>query len=116
MSDDLLTSRARAMRAMPTDAEARLWHLLRGRRFSGWKFRRQARIGRYIVDFVCLERALVAEVDGGQHADSVYDATRDAWLAARGFRVMRFWNAEVLIELDGVAYRIAEALGLDWTP
>ena len=86
---ELPKARARAMRHGPTEAERKLWHLLRDRRFSGFKFRRQVQIGRYIVDFVCPAKRLIVEVDGGQHAENAYDAARDAWLMAEGFRIRR---------------------------
>ncbi|WP_291636556.1 DUF559 domain-containing protein [Bosea sp. (in: a-proteobacteria)] len=97
-----MTKRARTMRREPTETERKLWHLLRDRRFSGFKFRRQVQIGRYIVDFVCPAKRLIVEVDGGQHAESAYDAARDAWLIAQGFRVRRFWNADILLRPDEV--------------
>ena len=81
------------------------------RHMSGYKFRRQFPLGRFIVDFVCLEMRLIVEVDGGQHADQEYgDAKRDAWLASQGFRVLRYWNNQVLNELDAVLADIARAL------
>jgi len=101
------------MRRGPTDAEQKLWLLLRGRRFNDFKFRRQVRIGRYIADFVCLERRLIVEADGGQHAESSYDAERDAWLVAQGFRVRRFWNADILQRPDEVAETIWTDLNRD---
>ena len=80
-----------------------MWNILRGRQIAGYKFRRQAPIGHYIVDFVCFENRLVIEVDGGHHAESAdYDAMRTAWLESEGFRVMRFWNDQVLRETDAV--------------
>lgn len=91
------------MRKEPTEAERKLWHLVRDRRFTGFKFRRQLAIGRYIADLVCLERRLIVEADGGQHADSAYDATRDAWLAEQGFRIRRFWNSDVVHKPDEVS-------------
>nr|WP_282568609.1 endonuclease domain-containing protein [Bosea sp. 124] len=94
--------RARAMRREPTEAERKLWHLLRDRRFSGFKFRRQVEIGRYIVDLVCLERRLIIEADGGQHAENAYDEERDAWIVAQGFRIRRFWNADILQRPDEI--------------
>ena len=94
---------ARNMRRISTDAERKLWWEVRGRRFGGHKFKRQYLIGRYIVDFICLEAKLVVELDGGQHADrTAYDEMRDAYLRARGFRVLRFWNTEFLTNKDGV--------------
>ena len=82
---------ARQLRRRSTDAERRLWYHLRDRRFSGFKFRRQAPLGDYMVDFICHERGLVIELDGGRHAARrVYDARRDAWLREQGLRVLRF--------------------------
>ena len=92
----VMRRRARAIRIAMTDAERKLWYALRDRRFSGFKFRRQVPIGRFIVDFVCFEKRLVIGVDGGQHADSVRDVWRDRWFAANAFRVVRFWNNDVL--------------------
>jgi very-short-patch-repair endonuclease len=97
-----------------TDAERKLWYTLRDRRFAGFKFRRQVPIGRYIVDFVCFEERLVIEVDGGQHADSLRDQRRDRWITANGFRVLRFWNNEVLTNLEGVMTVLAQALKVPW--
>ena len=86
-----------------TDAERSLWQHLRGRQVAGLKFRRQHSVGRYIVDFACLEAALIIEVDGGQHADQRgHDQERTAWLEERGYRVLRFWNDEVLANAAGV--------------
>lgn len=97
------------MRADPTPAERRLWNALRNRQL-GARFRRQAPLGPYIVDFVCFERKLVVEADGGQHADSPHDERRDAWLAGQGFRVLRFWNVDILSNTEGVLTAIVEAL------
>jgi len=94
--------RARALRARMTDAERKLWFALRDRRFAGFKFRRQVPIDRFIADSVCFEARLIIEVDGGQHAGSLQDRWRDRWFAANGFRVVRFWNNEVLSNLEGV--------------
>ncbi len=94
--------RARAVRACMTEAERKLWFALRDRRFAGFKFRRQVPIDRFIADFVCFEARLVIEVDGSQHAGSMQDRWRDRWFAANGFRVLRFWNNEVLSNLEGV--------------
>ncbi len=105
--DERMRERARALRGGMTDAEQRLWRELRGRRFAGLKFRRQKPLGRYIVDFVCLERGLIVELDGGQHAEQVvYDRQRDAWLNSQGFVVLRFWNHDVLQQTDTVLERI----------
>ena len=104
-----LTPVARKLRNDPTEAEKHLWCVLRSRNL-GVKFRRQAIIGPYIVDFVCFERKLVIEVDGGQHAQSWKDILRDEWLSKQGFEVVRFWNQDVLENLDGVFEKIEEHL------
>jgi very-short-patch-repair endonuclease len=114
MAENLLKERARGMRREPTEAEKRLWRLLRDRRLGKFKFRRQETLGRYIVDFVCLERKLIVELDGSQHAESAYDAQRDAWLTAHGFTVLRFWNNEVMTNPPGVQHALATRLGLKW--
>ena len=106
--------RARAMRNAPTPAERVLWRIV-GRDRFGVTFRRQHRIGPYIVDFLCPAHRLVVEVDGGQHNGSAYDAQRDAWLLGQGYRVLRFWNREVLTNADGVGRAIMLALGRDKT-
>nr|WP_263483441.1 DUF559 domain-containing protein [Mesorhizobium sp. CA6] len=93
---------ARSMRRESTDAEDRLWQELRGRRLDNIKFRRQVPIGRFVADFVCAKARLIVEIDGSQHAESDRDQERDAELKARGFRVLRFWNDDVLKELDAV--------------
>ncbi len=97
------THRARTLRSHPTEAEQRLWYFLRRRQLDGVKFRRQFPIGVFIVDFLCLEKRLIVEVDGGQHVERMrYDQRRDAWLEAQGFRVLRFWNDEVLKQTTSV--------------
>jgi very-short-patch-repair endonuclease len=102
-------SRAKALRTNMTEVERRLWYLLRAHRFKGLKFKRQAPIGRYIADFVSFERRLVVEVDGGQHADSEGDLRRTRWLEDQGFRVLRFWNNEVLSNTGAVLDAIMAA-------
>jgi len=87
---------ARRLRRDMTDAERRLWSFLRNRALSGLKFRRQQPVGPYIVDFICPEAGIVIELDGGQHARSRTDAARTALLQALGYRVLRFWNNDVL--------------------
>jgi very-short-patch-repair endonuclease len=111
-----LTERARALRRNQTCAEALLWSALRGRRLEGRKFHRQFAIGPYVADFVCWSERLVIEIDGGQHdAGGGKDAERSAWLRARGFSVLRFWNDEVTENLTGVLAAIAGALGASST-
>jgi very-short-patch-repair endonuclease len=97
-----LTKPARSLRSRMTDAERKLWFALKDRRFAAFKFRRQVPVGRYIADFLCFELRLVIEVDGGQHAESARDVQRDDWFAQNEFRVVRFWNNDVLQNLEGV--------------
>jgi very-short-patch-repair endonuclease len=104
------TRRARRLRRDSTDAELRLWYRLGSRSILGFKFVRQEPIGPYVVDFVCREQRLIVEVDGGQHADSKRDLARDLWLAEHHYRVLRFWNNDVLANTDGVLETIAAAL------
>jgi len=100
------TARARRLRRDATDAERRLWYRLRASQIDGAKFVRQDPIGPYVVDFVCRERRF----DGGQHATDKRDAVRDRWLTDRGYRVLRFWNNDVLRNTEGVLESIAAAL------
>ncbi|MEX0316477.1 MAG: endonuclease domain-containing protein [Ruegeria sp.] len=106
----LQTARARQLRQDQTEAEKRLWFALRARQFRGLKFRRQVPIGPYIVDFLCAERTLVVEADGGQHADALTDQRRDQWLEGQGFRVLRFSNSDILTNLPGVLARLSEEI------
>ena len=102
--NDGMVPRARALRRDMTVAEKSLWSELRSRKLAGLKFRRQRPIGPYIVDFVCYDPRLVVELDGGQHGErerSEDDVARTEWLNARGFKVIRFWNNDVLQNMDG---------------
>ena len=90
------------MRGAPTESKLRLWRLLRDRRLSGFKFRRQVPVGPYIVDFLCVGAKLIVEADGSQHAESRHDNIRDAYLAGQGWKVLRFWNNEVSQNREGV--------------
>ncbi len=101
------------MRHIATDAEKKLWRLLRSRQLDAFKFRRQAPIGAYIVDFVCHENRLVVEVDGGQHADSAKDMERDQWLKNVGYRVLRYWNNDVLKNPSGVLESLLAEIASD---
>ena len=103
-------ARARSLRRNRTEAEARLWGLLRDRRLVGFKFRRQVPVGRYVVDFACFDARLVVELDGSQHFESVRDVRRDAELSARGFEVLRVWNNELWDNRDGVLEGVLAAL------
>jgi very-short-patch-repair endonuclease len=106
-------ARAKKLRGNMTDAEKRLWYRLRAHRFGGEKFKRQVPIGPYIVDFACVGRRLVLEIDGGQHSDNFSDRIRDDFLRQRGFRVLRFWNNEVLGNTHGVLEIISAHLMRD---
>jgi very-short-patch-repair endonuclease len=109
-ANERTTTRARRLRRNATDAEQALWNRLRSRAVNGCKFIRQEPIGPYTVDFICRELRLIVEVDGGQHAENASDVMRDAWLAARGYRVLRFWNNDVLGNMVGVLEKIAVAI------
>src|SRR5688572_22235276 len=98
------------MRHVATDAEQKLWCLLRSRQLDAFKFRRQVPIGNYIADFACHDCRLIVEVDGGQHAENVKDQERDRWLSGAGYRVLRFWNNDVLKNPNGVLEAILSEL------
>ena len=103
--------RSRELRANPTDAERRLWAILSGRKTAGVRFNHQFPIGPYICDVVSRTAKLVIEADGGQHAEAAdYDADRTRFLEAQGFRVLRFWNNDILANTEGVAAEIERAL------
>ena len=104
-----INKHAKRLRQDMTDAERTLWFELPGRRFAGFKFKRQWTLGPYVLDFCCWEARLVMEADGGQHNQEV-DAARTAWLEAEGYRVLRFWNNDVLTNKDGVLETILAAL------
>jgi very-short-patch-repair endonuclease len=104
------SARAQTLRAASTEAEKKLWRRLRDHRLGGAKFMRQSPIGPYYADFVCRACKLVVELDGSQHADSAYDDKRDAILLAFGYRVLRFWNADVLGSIDDVCETIVAAV------
>ncbi|MFO7667928.1 MAG: endonuclease domain-containing protein [Desulfobacterales bacterium] len=98
-----ITSLARKLRKRSTDTEKLLWRYLRAKQLEGFKFKRQQPIGNYIVDFVCFEKCIVIEIDGGQHAvEKKKDKERDDWLKKQGLKVLRFWSNEVLINTKGV--------------
>jgi very-short-patch-repair endonuclease len=108
--DQKRNDRARLLRRSLTPAEFALWARLRARQLGGFKFVRQVPIDRYFVDFVCRERRLIIELDGGQHAESRHDRHRDRALCALGYRVIRFWNNDVIENLDGVLQRLLSEL------
>jgi very-short-patch-repair endonuclease len=105
-----LAQRSRDLRINSTKAEFPVWRYLRNRQLGGFKFVRQKPIGHYYVDFVCRDRQLIVEVDGGQHANSEDDRKRDAELAALGYRIVRMWNNEVLENIDGVMQMLLSEL------
>ena len=104
------TALARALRRSSTEAEKKLWNLLRDRRLEGWKFRRQVPLGSYVVDFYCSKAKLIVEADGGQHAESASDEIRTTWLIRNGYRVKRYWNNEILVNPEGVFLDLLETL------
>ena len=109
-----LTSLARSLRNNSTDAERLIWRSLRNRTLFECKFRRQYPVGPYIADFVCIEKRLIVELDGGQHADNVMqDEARTAYLQAEGYRVLRFWNNDVLLQTMAVLEAIQGAINGD---
>jgi len=113
------TLRARRLRKQATEAERQLWQRIRNRQLDGAKFRRQVPIGPYIVDFACLSRKIVIELDGGGHAElnqAKRDTKRDRWLKEQGFRVLRFWDNEVFTNMDGVLSVIRNVLLQDPHP
>ena len=103
---------AQRLRANVTEAEQKTWYMVRNRRILGAKFRRQQAIGPYVVDFFCPEFGLVVEIDGSQHAEEQagYDRVRTRWLVSKGYKVIRFWNNDVLFEPRTVADAIYHAL------
>jgi very-short-patch-repair endonuclease len=107
---ELLKKRARYMRSNPTDAERKLWYMLRDKRLNELRWRRQQVLDdRYIVDLICFEHRLIVEADGSQHAESQADVERDDWLKEQGFTVLRFWNSDILTNMEGVAEAIIAA-------
>jgi very-short-patch-repair endonuclease len=100
---------AKRMRREPTAAEARFWHYAKGRGLGGLKFKRQVPLGPYIADFLCAEHKLIVEIDGGQHGED-RDKERDAALSGMGYRILRFWNTDVLMDMGAVADTILAAV------
>ncbi|MEI9406144.1 endonuclease domain-containing protein [Mesorhizobium argentiipisi] len=110
---------AKSMRRAMTDAELKLWNELRAHRLMGMSFRRQVPIGPYIVDFACSAHRLIVDVEGSPHADaehSRYDEARSAYLAASGWTTLRFWNDDVIRDIDNVCQYIVIVAGLADTP
>jgi len=100
------------MRSDSTKAENMLWQALRNRQLNGFKFKRQMPLSGYILDFVCFDARLIIEVDGSQHAESKRDLKRDAYFQSQGFRTIRFWNDDILRNLDGVCLTILREAGM----
>ena len=115
-ADKIRTGLARRLRRDSTNAELRLWNKLRSRSINGYKFVRQQPVGRFVVDFICRDRRLVVEIDGGQHAENKRDVVRDQWLYEHNYKVLRFWNHEVMSNMDGVLQTIADALQAEAPP
>ena len=112
-----LLKNAKSLRKSQTDAEIKLWYYLRAHRFMSLKFKRQKPIGQYIVDFVCIEQKLIIELDGGQHAEQVEaDEKRTGFLESEGYQVLRFWNNQVLQEMESVLEAIHTEFALSPTP
>jgi adenine-specific DNA-methyltransferase len=107
--------RARSLRTRMTDAEQRLWFLLRSRRFRDYKFRRQYSIGPYVADFACVSVRLIVEADGGHHCENAYDDTRSAYIEGQGWRIVRFWNNDILQQTEAVLERIESSLAMTLT-
>ncbi len=106
-----IVATARKLRRSSTDVERKLWHRIRDKQVEGFRFRRQRPVGRFIVDFICLDARLIVELNGGQHAENVaHDKKRTAFLESLGYRVLRFWNSEVIENIEGVLERLREAL------
>ena len=98
-----IRQKAKQLRRNSTDAERKLWSYMRNRQLQSWKFRRQLPIGRFIVDFACTELRIIVEIDGGQHSEQIiYDLNRTKILQSKGYRVVRYWNNEVLENIEGV--------------
>ncbi len=106
MQANTKTQRARKLRSSSTDAEKKLWYFLRNYKRLGLKFRRQHPLGKYFVDFICLNKKLVIELDGSQHLNAKADEVRDNWLKKEGYKILRFWNNDVLLNIDAVMEKI----------
>jgi very-short-patch-repair endonuclease len=104
-----ISPHAARLRRERTEAEDRFWQAVRNRQLDGFKFRFQHTVGGYVADFVCLEAMVIVEIDGSQHSETA-DAKRSAFLESRGFKILRFWNTDVLTNLEGVASVVHAAL------
>ncbi len=106
-----LRQRSRDLRRDQTDVERILWRYLKARQVNGWRFRRQHPVPPYVADFACVEAKLIVEADGGQHVDSAHDAMRDQRLKDAGWRILRFWNVDILHHMPDIIATIADELG-----
>ena len=116
MDKETLKSRARELRNNMTPQERKLWWYIRNRQFYGYRFLRQYCIGSYIADFVCLQKHIVIEIDGGQHnqpEDIEYDKRRTSYLNSKGYTVVRFWNHEINTNIEGVYLKLQQVFGID---
>ncbi len=109
MKNKFLIKKSRDLRNNPTIAENKLWYFLKNRQIENCKFRRQQPIGDYIADFTCLEKKIIVEIDGGQHFENKEDYIRDQWLTSQGYRVLRFWNNDVIQNIESVLEIIRKA-------
>jgi len=109
MKNSFLIKKSKELRNNPTIAENKLWYFLRGRQIENCKFRRQQPIGDYIVDFACLEKKIIVEIDGGQHFENKEDSMRDQWLTSQGYGVLRFWNNDIIQNIESVLEIIRKA-------
>lgn len=107
---------AKDLRINQTEAEIKFWLRVRNRNFEGLKFRRQVKLDSYIVDFVCFEKKLIVEIDGGQHSESQKDQVRDQYFIDQGYRLKRYWNNDVLLNIDGVLEDLKSELPLTRLP
>ena len=113
ISKNFTLNKAKYLRKNMTEAEKKLWFKLHQKQLGGYKFRRQQSIGNYIVDFVCFEKRLIIEIDGGQHnSENKYENDRTEFLESEGFKVLRFWNNDVLKNIEGVLDVICKELGI----
>jgi len=111
VTKEILQNRARHLRKASTDAENHLWYYLRGRRLGKYKFKRQVPIGNYLVDLVCQWKKLIIELDGGQHLGAItYDQIRTAFLEGKGYKIIRFWNGDVLTQIESILEVILQEL------
>ena len=116
MNKNVLKERARELRTNMTPQERKLWDIIRNRKFYGYRFLRQFIIGQYIVDFLCREKNIIIEIDGGQHNqvnDIKYDKDRTEYLKSKGYKVLRFWNNDIDNNIQGVFEKLKEVFDIN---